>query len=99
MVIIRRRYAQMTIAVSSGLLDELGGLEQDLLGDREVEGLGRLKVDDEFKRGGLLDREVSRQGPFEDAVHIVGGPTPEVGDARAIGHQPASFYEVSPLRH
>jgi hypothetical protein len=52
-----------------GLLNDLGGLEEDVLGDGEAERLRRLEVDHEVERGRLLDREVSGLGSSEDLVN------------------------------
>jgi hypothetical protein len=54
--------------VLGALLEDLGGLEQHVVGDGEAEGLGGLEVDDELELAGLLDRKISRLGAFEDAV-------------------------------
>src|ERR687888_223333 len=55
------------------LLDDLGGLEQDRLGEGQPEGPGDPEVDDEVEGGGLLDREVGRAGALEDLVDVGGG--------------------------
>src|SRR5688500_16885951 len=56
-----------------GLLDDFGGLQQEGWGDGQPDGLGGLQVDDEVERGGLLDRQLGRLRPLEDAVNKVGG--------------------------
>src|SRR5688572_20024537 len=71
------------------LLDDLGGLEQHVVGEGEAKRLGGLEVDYEVEAHRLLDREVSRLGALEDAVDEVRGPTPLVGPVRSIAHQPA----------
>ncbi len=54
------------------LADHLGRLEEEGWRDGQVEGLGRLEVDDELKRHGLLHRQVGRLGAFEDLVDVEG---------------------------
>src|SRR5262249_61956003 len=55
-----------------GSADDLVGLEEQRRGDRQAEGTGGLEVDDQLELRGLLDRQVSRLGPFEDFIHVSG---------------------------
>ena len=50
--------------------DHLIRLEEDSRRGREPEGLGNLEVNDQLKRGRLLNRQVGRRGAFEDLVHV-----------------------------
>jgi hypothetical protein len=45
-----------------GLPDHFVGLEEERWRDREAEGLGGLKVDDQLERGRLLDGRVGWLG-------------------------------------
>src|SRR5919198_1711632 len=92
---------------SAALLDDLGGLHQDFLGDGQPEGLGSLEVDDEVELGGLLYWEISGFGALEDFVDEGRRPTVLVRLVRAVGHEargvhekPAVGYRGQPtLRH
>jgi len=59
--------------------DHLVRLEEDDRGDGEPEGLGGLEVDDQLKFRGLLHREVSRFGAFQDLIDIRGGAAEQEG--------------------
>src|SRR4051812_6202608 len=50
-------------------LDDLGGLEHDIRGDGEAEGLGGAKIDNEVVPHRALDGEISRLRALEDLVH------------------------------
>jgi hypothetical protein len=77
------------------LLDDLVRAQQQRLRDREAERLGRLEVDYELELGGLLDREVSGLGPFEDLIDIGRGAAEQVGRAWAVKHQTTSIHVVA----
>jgi hypothetical protein len=49
-----------------GSADHLVGLEEERRGDGEAERLGRLQVDDQLQRGGLLHGQI--RGMTEPAV-------------------------------
>ena len=51
-------------------LDHLVGEQQERLGKREAERLGRLKIDDEFKLDWRLHWQIARRLAFEDAINI-----------------------------
>src|SRR5215510_9927824 len=51
-------------------LDEMIGALHERLREREAERLCRLQVDRELECGGLLDRQVSGPGSFQDLVHV-----------------------------
>ena len=51
-------------------LDHLVGEQQEQLGKREAERLGRLKIDDEFKLDWRLHWQIARRLAFEDAINI-----------------------------
>src|SRR3954447_5864240 len=65
-------------------LDDLGGLEQHVLGDGEAESLGGLEVDDEVEGRRLLHGEVGGLGAFQNTVYIVGSAPMHGGQARAV---------------
>src|SRR4051812_39283571 len=70
------------------LLDNLGGLLQDGLGDGEPQGLSGLQVDAELEPARLLDWEVSRLRALQDLVHVVRGATIVLSLARPVVHEP-----------
>ena len=51
-------------------LDHLVGKQQERLGRREAECLGRLEIDDEFKFDWRLHRQVACLFTFENAINI-----------------------------
>jgi hypothetical protein len=57
------------------LLDHLIGPRQQRRRDREAKGLGGLEVDDELESRGLLHRQISRPGAFENPVDIASRAT------------------------
>src|ERR1700730_383174 len=60
----------------------------------DAQDLRSLEVDEQFKLGRLLDRQVGWLATFEDFVHV-GAAQPEgVGDVRSIGHQPAQLHKL-----
>jgi hypothetical protein len=75
-------------SVLEGSADDLVGLEKQCRGQRGPERLGGLEVDDELERGGLLDGEVSRLGPFEEFVHVRGEALSPLGTIGPIAHEP-----------
>ena len=81
------------------LLDDLGGLEQHVLGDGEPEGLGRLEVDDEVELAGLLDGQVSRLGPAEYLHDVAGGVPVQRDKIRSVRHEPAQPDRLRILAH
>ena len=63
-------------------------------GDRQAERLGGLEIDEQLVLGGLLDRQVTRPCPLQDAVDVDRHPLPpQLDDVRAVGH------EAPRLRH
>src|SRR4051794_19873856 len=50
--------------------DDLGRLEEDGGGNGEAEGFRGLEVDDQLELAGLLHREITRLGAFQNLVHI-----------------------------
>ena len=55
---------ELAAQVEHGLVDHLGGLEENRLRDSQPQRLGSLEVDHEFKLSGLLNWQVSRLGTF-----------------------------------
>jgi hypothetical protein len=72
------------------LLNHLVGAGEQCARNRKAKLLGGLQIDDEFEFGRLVDRDVTRFGPVEDLVHIVGHAPPELARVGLIGHPPAS---------
>src|SRR5262249_24342212 len=77
------------------LPNDLGGLEQHLLGDGEAEGVGRQEVDCKLEGGRLLDGQVGRFGAFEDAVYVVGGAPERRSRTSVIGHEPPVGHPIA----
>src|SRR5215212_9537722 len=69
-------------------LNDLGDLEQDLVGEGDPKRLGGLQVHHEVKGHRLLDREISGFRPIEDAVDIVGGAAVTRQQTGPVGHEP-----------
>src|SRR5215207_4621509 len=86
------------IKESGQLLDHLGGLEQDVVGNGEAERLGCLEVDDELKRRRLLYWKIGGLGPFEDLIHVGGGAPPLRGHRYPVRHEAALLRKVSKVR-
>jgi hypothetical protein len=63
-------YPATSQLLCQSLLEHLVRLKEERRGDGEAEGLGRLEVDDQLARGGLLDGEVRGLGALEDLVHL-----------------------------
>src|SRR5262249_8196161 len=74
------------------LLDHLIRPRQHGRRNSKADLLSCLQIDDELKLRRLLHREVSRLGPFEDFVHGLGGPAPQVSVVRSIRHEASSVY-------
>src|SRR5262249_374240 len=53
-----------------------------------------LQVDHKLKLRGLLHRQVSRFGTFQDLVHVKSRPPIKVSGIRAIGHEAALIDKV-----
>jgi hypothetical protein len=54
------------------LFDHLVGAGEQRRGEGEGERPCRLQVDQELKLGGLINRNVTGLGTFEDFVHVIG---------------------------
>ena len=69
------------------LFDHLVGTGKQRSWNLDAKLLRGLEVDEQFKFGRLLNREVGGLGTSKDFVDV-GGPTPdEVCNVRTIGHQ------------
>jgi hypothetical protein len=55
------------------LLNHLVGPDEDGLGERDSQGLGRFQIDRQLEARGLLNREVGGLRALEDLVHVDGG--------------------------
>src|SRR6516164_11260764 len=71
------------------LLDDLVRKGQEGRGHFQVGGLGRLEVNDEEVAGRLLERQVGRIGPFEDAVDQCRRSLERFRQIGPVRHQPA----------
>ena len=58
--------------------------------DLEAERLGGLEVDNQLELRGLLDWKVAGLGSLENFVHVRGGASANVLNARPIGHKTAA---------
>ena len=82
-----------------GLLDHLGRLEEERGGDCQAQRLGRLEVDDQLKCRGPLNGQITRLGPFQDLVHIDGGPLSELATVVVKGREGPSLGRFPPGAH
>src|SRR6185295_11499268 len=64
--------------------------------DRQSDLLRSLEIDDEFKLGRLLDREIRGLCAFENFVYIGGGAAVEFGQVHAVVHETPGFHMFSP---
>src|SRR5688572_20503583 len=71
------------------LLNDLGRLEQHVVGDGEAEGLGRLEIDHEVEAHRLLNGQVGRLRALEDLVHVSGGASKHVAEVPSIADEAA----------
>src|SRR5262245_61912575 len=79
------------------LLDHLVGLDEYGRRYRDPKRSGRLEVDDQFELGRLLDRQVSRLGPLEDATSVDAQLTIRVLEVGAVTHQATRFDKFAPF--
>src|SRR5262245_12380488 len=70
-------------------LDDLVGPDEDGLGDREPESLGSPQIDDQIEFRGLLDRQITGLGTFENFVDVKGQALVKQSLVRPIGHEAA----------
>jgi len=70
-------------------LDHLVGAQHDRWGYGKTERRGGLAVQDHFKIGRKLHREIARLLAAQDAIHIGGGTTPVVYHVGSAGEQTA----------
>src|SRR5215831_11676847 len=80
---------------SPTLFNNLVGPQQERPRDRQPKRLRRLEVDDQLELRGLLHREFAWLSPIQDLIHIRSGTSPPVCEARPVGHEAASVYELS----
>src|ERR671911_168059 len=71
------------------LLDHPVRPRQHAIRNREIELFGGFKVDDEFKFGCLLDRQIARFRTFQNFVHVDSRTPKYVVEVSAIGHEAA----------
>src|SRR5262249_498002 len=77
-----------------GSADHLIRLEEKRRRNREPERFGGLEVDDQPELHGLLYRQVSGLGAFEDFVHISSGAVVHCREGCAIEPEPAAVHEL-----
>lgn len=70
------------------VLNQLVGLEEESWGNAQAEGLGGVGILDQLEFGGLLHRQVSGLGAFQDLIHMGGGAPAQGGKVRPILHEP-----------
>ena len=58
-----------------------------------------LAIDDKLERGWLFDRKIGWFGAFQDLVHIGGGASEQVGEARAERHQASILRKLAKSVH
>ena len=77
--------------------DDLVGAAEQRQRNGKVEGIGRLEINNQFDRGGLLDGQIARLCPLENLVREVRGAAIHVAKVHSVGHQPAGrrkFWET-----
>src|SRR5262245_20740566 len=79
--------------------NHLIGAQQDRLGDRQLESLRRLKINDGLELRGLLDRELGWLGAFQHPMHQLRGPLEHVGNVRAVAGETTSLGKLFPRRY
>ena len=71
------------------LIDHLSGARQQSWGDRQVQSLRRLEIDNQFVVSRRLNRQVSRLLALEDTVDITSCASELFDSTRPIGDQAA----------
>src|SRR6266511_5866498 len=89
----RARCGSGNVPATRGSADDLVGLEEEGWWDGEVQGLGRLEVDDQLEFYRPLHRQVGGLGAFEALVHEICGAAVLATKARPIRHEPASVHK------
>src|SRR5262249_23760354 len=80
-----------------GLLNDLIGLAEQRLRDRQPERLRGLEVDDQLESRWLLDGQVAGFGALENLVHVGCSAPRQIGRIRSIGHE-APGIDIPPER-
>src|SRR5215469_9602716 len=73
----------------------LVGESHQVGGDLKTERSGGLKIHDQLKFGGLLDRQVARLRTLEDFVNEAGGPVIQVREAWPVAQQAPNINELA----
>src|SRR5262245_15982048 len=60
-----------------------------------IQGLGRLKIDDEFHLNGLLHRQVARLCALEDLADIDAKLAEAIEQVRCVTHQTAGLHKIA----
>ncbi len=83
-----------------------GTLFDNLIGPRQHTGrkldsqlLRRLQIDDEFKMGGLFNRQIPGTRAFDNPGHIVPDAFEKQDSVRALRHQPAIGRKLAVRRY
>src|SRR4051794_3354268 len=69
------------------LLDDLGGLLQDRLRDRQIQGLRRLEIDDQLEPRHLLHGKIGRSCALQDLIDVGGCVVTHSSEIRPVGEE------------
>src|SRR6516164_3019084 len=76
------------------LFDQFVGAGEQLARHREAERLGGLEINRQFKLDRLLDRQVSGLRAHQDAIHIGGRASEQVGPLDSVGDKATAASEL-----
>src|SRR5258705_4559660 len=85
--------------VEHALLDHLVCPLEQRLRDRQPERLRGLHIDDQLKLGGLLDRQVTRLGAFQNLVDVGGDRAQSIQGDPTVAQQTSRLYPPSTPIH
>jgi hypothetical protein len=70
---------------------------EDDIWNSETQCSSSLEIHGEFKRNRLLDRKITRTGPFEDFVDVISCPSCNLFLARTVAREPSYIHEITQL--